>query len=223
MKKYIIIVAGGSGNRMGSSIPKQFLELNSKPILIHTIENLNRFAPEAEIIVALPESQFDYWNELCDKHQLHIPHQLSKGGKTRFESVKNALVFVKDKSIVGIHDGVRPLVNEGVVTKCFETAETKGSAIPTLDLVESLRKLTGNSSEVVNRNNYKIVQTPQCFDSDIILKAYQLEYNESFTDDASVVEALGKEVALVDGNKENIKITTPEDLKIAEMFIKSNG
>lgn len=222
MKQYIIIVAGGSGSRMGSSIPKQFLELNSKPILIHTIERLNRFIPNAEFIVALPESQFEYWKKLCKKYHLSIPHKLSKGGETRFESVKNALTFVKEESIVAIHDGVRPLVSEAVVKRCMSTAESEGSAIPTLNLIESLRQLNGDTSSVVNRSNYKIVQTPQCFQSDTILKAYELEYNESFTDDASVVEALGESVVLVDGNKENIKITTPEDLKIAEMYLKSD-
>jgi len=220
MKKYIIIVAGGSGSRMGSSIPKQFLELKAKPILIHTIDNLSRFVPEAEIIVALPESQFDYWQELCQKHLFNLPHHLSKGGATRFESVKNALAFVKEESIVAIHDGVRPLVSRAVVENCFATAEQMGSAIPSQSLVESLRKLKGNKSEVVNRNDYKIVQTPQCFKSELILKAYQLDYQESFTDDASVLEALGNSVVLVEGNKENIKITSPEDLKMASFLIK---
>jgi 2-C-methyl-D-erythritol 4-phosphate cytidylyltransferase len=207
---------------MGSSIPKQFLELNSKPILIHTIERLNRFITNAEFIVALPESQFEYWKELCKKYHLSIPHKLSKGGETRFESVKNALTFVKEESVVAIHDGVRPLVSETVVKRCMSTAEMEGSAIPTLNLLESLRQLNGDTSSVVNRSNYKIVQTPQCFKSDTILKAYKLEYNESFTDDASVAEALGENVVLVDGNKENIKITTPEDMKIAEMYLKSD-
>ncbi len=222
MKQYIIIVAGGSGSRMSSSIHKQFLKLNSKPILIHTIERLNRFVNNAEFIVALPKSQFEYWKELRKKYHLSIPHKLSKGGKTRFESVKNALSFVKEESIVAIHDGVRPLVSEAVVKRCMSTADRQGSAIPTLNLNESLRQLNGDTSIALDRSKYKIVQTPQCFKSHTILKAYELEYNESFTDDASVVEALGESVMLVDGNKENIKITTPEDLKIAEMYLKSD-
>ena len=222
MKQYIIIVAGGSGSRMSSSIHKQFLKLNSKPILIHTIERLNRFVNNAEFIVALPKSQFEYWKELRKKYHLGIPHKLSKGGKTRFESVKNALSFVKEESIVAIHDGVRPLVSEAVVKRCMSTADRQGSAIPTLNLNESLRQLNGDTSIALDRSKYKIVQTPQCFKSQTILKAYELEYNESFTDDASVVEALGESVMLVDGNKENIKITTPEDLKIAEMYLKSD-
>ncbi len=222
MKEYIIIVAGGSGNRMGSSIPKQFLELNSKPILIHTLERLSRFIPNAEFIVALPESQFEYWKELCEKHYLTINHHLSKGGETRFESVKNALAFVKEEGVVAIHDGVRPLISQEVLRKCMATAKAEGSAIPTLDVIESVRQLKDDTSIVVNRSNYKIVQTPQCFKSDTILKAYELNYNESFTDDASVVEAIGEKIILIDGNKENIKITTPEDLKIAEMYLKSS-
>lgn len=207
---------------MGSSIHKQFLKLNSKPILIHTIERLNRFVNNAEFIVALPKSQFEYWKELCKKYHLSIHHKLSKGGETRFESVKNALSFVKEESIVAIHDGVRPLVSEAVVKRCISMADRQGSAIPTLNLIESLRQLNGDTSIALDRSKYKIVQTPQCFKSHTILKAYELEYNESFTDDASVVEALGESVMLVDGNKENIKITTPEDLKIAEMYLKSD-
>ncbi len=197
---------------MGTSTPKQFLKLNEKPILIHTVERLFDFDNNANFIIALPFSEFDYWRQLCKHHNLKIPHQLSKGGNNRFESVKNALSKVSEKSIVCVHDGVRPLVKKDVIHKCINTAKKTGCAIPVVPIEESIREVTAQSSRVVDRNKYKRVQTPQCFASDLILKAYQQDYKSIFTDDASVVEAMGVNVSLVDGNKENIKITTPEDL-----------
>ena len=217
MKQYTIIVAGGSGSRMGSSIPKQFLELNSKPILMHTLEKMQRSLPHSDIILALPSSEFETWEKLCQQHQFNVNHVLVAGGTSRFESVKNALQKVKQKSVVAIHDGVRPLVKTSVVSQCMQMAEEKNAAIPVLVIEESLRRKTVNGSDVVNRDDYLIVQTPQCFTSEVIAKAYQQDYTTVFTDDASVVEAMGIEIQLVAGNKENIKITTPEDLKFAEM------
>ncbi len=219
MKQYIIIVAGGSGKRMGSTVPKQFLDLNSKPILMLSIEKMHKSLEHSEIILALPKSEFDNWKKLCQKHQFKLKHQVVKGGTTRFESVSNALKKVNKKSVIAVHDGVRPLVKKSVVNECMQTAQQKGAAIPVIVIEESLRQKTDNGSVVVNRDDYLIVQTPQCFSSEVLLKAYQQDYSPTFTDDASVVEAMGVEIQLIQGNKENIKITTLEDLKKAQVYI----
>ena len=219
MKKYIIIVAGGSGSRMGSVTPKQFLELVGLPILMHTLKKFQQSIDDGEIIVALPEKEQSTWQALCKKHHFDVPHQIVNGGKSRFHSVQNALRKVNEKSIVAIHDGVRPLVSKTVINNCIQFAKKNGAAIPILPIHDSIRKISENRSEIADRNQFVLVQTPQCFQSDIILKAYQQTYQNSFTDDASVVEQLGHNIYLVDGNKENIKITTPEDLKMAEVLI----
>ena len=219
MKQYIIIVAGGSGSRMSCTIPKQFLDLNSKPILMHTIEKMHQSLANSEIIIALPKSEFDTWKKLCQKHQFKLNHQVVEGGDTRFESVSNALKKINEQSVIAVHDGVRPLVKNSVVNECMQTAQEKGTAIPVIAIEESLRQKTNSGSVVVNRDEYLIVQTPQCFSSKVLLKAYQQDYSPRFTDDASVVESMGIEIQLVKGNKENIKITTPEDLKKAQVYI----
>ena len=218
MKKYIIIVAGGSGSRMGSATPKQFLELLGLPILMHTLKKFQQSIADGEIILALPEKEQSTWQSLCEKYHFDVPHQIVNGGESRFHSVQNALQKVKEKSIVAIHDGVRPLVSETVINICIQSAEKFGAAIPTLPMQDSIRKISDNGSQIADRNQFVLVQTPQCFQSDIILKAYQQDYQNSFTDDASVVEQLGHTIYLVEGNKENIKITTPEDLKMAEVL-----
>lgn len=223
MHKYVIIVAGGKGERMGASTPKQFLELAGKPILIHTLEKFKQTIPSIEIILALPENQFDFWEELFYKYELpKIRHQIVKGGETRFHSVQNALSLIKENSIVAIHDGVRPLVSTETIKRCFNEAEKYGNAVPVVDVVESLRHVSkqDNVNKAVPRSCYKLVQTPQCFTSEVILKAYKQEFDTTFTDDASVVEKLGETINLVEGNRENIKITTVADLLIAEAFIK---
>lgn len=220
MHKYAIIVAGGKGERMGASTPKQFLELAGKPILIHTLEKFKQTIPSIEIILALPENQIDFWEGLFYKYELpKVPHQILKGGETRFHSVKNALALVKENSIVAIHDGVRPLVSTQTIEDCFAEAEKKGNAIPVIDVIDSLRKVHKEENEAVPRSCYKIVQTPQCFRSELILKAYQQEFDAAFTDDASVLEKFGETINLVEGNRENIKITTAEDLIFAEALI----
>lgn len=219
MKKYIIIVAGGSGSRMGSATPKQFLELLGLPILMHTLNKFQQTVSEGEFILALPEKEQSTWLSLCEKHQFDVPHQVVNGGESRFHSVQNALQKVSEESIIAIHDGVRPLVSETVITDCLEAAKTHGSVIPTLPMQDSIRKVAGNKSQIADRSQFVLVQTPQCFQSSIILKAYQQDYQSSFTDDASVVEQLGHSIHLVEGNKENIKITTPEDLRMAEVLI----
>lgn len=222
MHKYAIIVAGGKGERMGENTPKQFLKLQGKPILMHTIEKFRTAFQDIEIILALPENQIDYWEELCVLHEFPFsPKRVVKGGKTRFHSVKNALDRINEEGIVAIHDGVRPLVSTATIQNCFAEAEQKGNAIPVVNVVDSLRFVSkqDGSNKSVTRSCYKIVQTPQCFSSDIVLKAYQQEYNSSFTDDASVVEALGETIHLVEGNRANIKITTKEDLLVAESLL----
>lgn len=220
MRKYVIIVAGGKGERMGKNIPKQFLELNEQPILMHTIRKFHSTYPEAQIILALPENQFDFWEELCYKKEFtNIPHQIVAGGQTRFHSVQNALALVNEEGIVAIHDGVRPLVSKTTIVNCFNAAEQHGNAIPVIDVVDSLRYVNKTENKAVKRSCYKIVQTPQCFQTSLIKKAYQQEFTDAFTDDASVVEATGTKIYLVSGNKENIKITSPEDLIVAKAFI----
>jgi len=203
---------------MKCSMPKQFLEINNKPILLHTVQKMHQSLDDSEIILVLPKAEFKNWENICQKHKFNISHKLVEGGNTRFESVKNGLKKIKESSVIAIHDGVRPLVNKNVVKQCMLIAKDKGSAVPVIKVDDSLRKKTLNGSISVNRNEFLIVQTPQCFKSEIILKAYQQDFNNKFTDDSSVVEDLGLEIQLVKGNKENIKITTPEDLKKAKFY-----
>jgi len=220
MKKFVIIVAGGSGNRMGSEIPKQFLEISEKPILIHTIQGFYNFDPECELIVVLPEAQQNYWKALCLKYSFTLPHRVVSGGENRFDSVRNGLKLVDGEGIVFIHDGVRPLVSRQTIERCYHLAQKNGNAIPVLRVNESLRKQKGNQSISVDRNLYLSVQTPQTFRSEQILKAYKQDFDPAFTDDASVAEKAGFPIFMVEGNQENIKITTPSDLVIAEAFLK---
>lgn len=219
MHKYAIIVAGGKGERMGHNIPKQFLELAGKPILMHTIEKFYQTYPELKIILALPENQFDFWEELCIKYAFtNIEHQIVAGGKTRFHSVQNALALVNENGIVAVHDGVRPLVSKNTIIACFNAAQEFGNAIPVVDVIDSIRYINKAENKAVNRSCYKVVQTPQCFDTTLLKKAYQQDFNDTFTDDASVVEQMKVAIHLIQGNKENIKITSPEDLIVAAAF-----
>jgi 2-C-methyl-D-erythritol 4-phosphate cytidylyltransferase len=218
--KIAIIVAGGSGTRMGTDIPKQFLLLKGKPVLMHTIQQFFDEDAHTQIIVVLPEYQMPFWKELCVKHHFNIIHAIVKGGETRFHSVKNALDSItQTEGMVAIHDGVRPLVSVDVIKTCFEQLKNHRAVAPVVAPQDSIRKVTNNSSEAVDRSEYRLVQTPQCFDLKTIQQAYLQPYESSFTDDASVVEKTGEPIFLVAGNKENIKITTPFDLKIAEGFI----
>ncbi|MDP3433373.1 MAG: 2-C-methyl-D-erythritol 4-phosphate cytidylyltransferase [Bacteroidota bacterium] len=221
MKKFVIIVAGGSGSRMGSEIPKQFLELCGKPVLMHTIQVLFDFDPESELILALPADQLGVWAELCLKHSFSLPHQIVSGGETRFHSVQNGLKLIQEEGIVFIHDGVRPLVSLETLERCNHMAQKNGNAIPVLSINESLRKQKGLQSVSVDRTLYLSVQTPQTFRSDQILKAYEQDFDTSFTDDASVAEKAGFPIFMVDGNRENIKITNPTDLIVAEVFLRA--
>ena len=221
MKKSVIVVAGGSGIRMGSEIPKQFLELCGKPVLMHTIQVFHEFDPESKIILVLPEVQQQFWKGLCLKHSFSLQHQVVSGGKTRFHSVLNGLSQINDEGIVFIHDGVRPLVSGETLYRCLETAQKYGNAIPVLPVNESLRKEEGDQNISVDRSQYFSVQTPQTFRSGQILEAYKQGFDPAFTDDASVAEKAGFPIQMVEGNRENIKITTPIDLIITEALLKN--
>lgn len=218
MKKHIIIVAGGKGLRMGGDIPKQFLPVCGKPVLMRTLEAFHAYDTSIHIILVLPVSQQAYWKELCHTYRFELTHDIANGGETRFHSVMNGLAFVEGDGVVGVHDGVRPFVAQEVIARCYEEAISKKAVVPVIGVVETVRHLTEEGSETVTRDQYKLVQTPQVFDVALLHRAYQQEYTPLFTDDASVVEALGEKVFLVEGNRENIKLTTPFDLKLAEML-----
>ncbi|MBQ8265513.1 MAG: 2-C-methyl-D-erythritol 4-phosphate cytidylyltransferase [Bacteroides sp.] len=218
MKKHIIIVAGGKGLRMGGDIPKQFLPVCGKPVLMRTMEAFHTYDAAIHIILVLPVSQQAYWKELCQEYQFSLSYDIANGGDTRFHSVMNGLALVEGNGLVGVHDGVRPFVSQEVIARCYEEAEACKAVIPVIDVVETVRHLTEEGSETVPRDRYKLVQTPQVFEVELLRRAYQQTYTDLFTDDASVVEALGEKVYLVKGNRENIKLTTPFDLKLAEML-----
>ncbi|HEY0030738.1 MAG TPA: 2-C-methyl-D-erythritol 4-phosphate cytidylyltransferase [Bacteroidia bacterium] len=219
MKKYVIIVAGGSGSRMNNAIPKQFIELKGKPVLMHTIEKFAATLPDAFLIVVLAKELNEQWKTLCDKHQFNIKHQLADGGETRYHSVKNGLELVPAHACVGIHDAARPLVSNETILKTFEEAERRGNASPAIPVNDSIRFLKGKESCALDRTQYAIVQTPQCFHADLIKQAFLKAYKPEFTDDATVLESFGEKINLVEGNRENIKITTPYDLIIAEALM----
>ena len=223
MKKFALIVAGGVGSRMGAEVPKQFIELAGRPILLWTIQRFLDFDPEIELVLVLPSSQFDRWQQVRQQFQLTGKISLVGGGDTRFQSVRNGLDAIAGDGIVFIHDGVRPLVSSETLQRCFQTALEKGNALPVSPVVESLRQLTGHESQHVDRNQFRLVQTPQTFQTELIKKAYRQPESDFFTDDASVCEADGVHIHLVDGNPENIKITNPIDLRVAEALLKSRG
>lgn len=217
---FAIIVAGGRGVRMGYDVPKQFLPLGNKPVLMHTLERFHQFSQKLEIILVLPANQFAYWEVLCNKHGFDIPHKLVEGGESRFDSVKQGLAVVED-GVVAIHDGVRPFVSIETITRCFNAAQTCDTAVPVISLEESLRRIIPHGSEAQRRDEFRVVQTPQVFKTPLIKKSYTLPYQPSFTDDASVAEAAGYEITLVEGNRENIKITSPFDLVIGNALLKT--
>ena len=219
MKLYAVIVAGGTGKRMHAEIPKQYLELAGKPVLMHTLEKFKAFNNAIEIITVLPENQLRFWSELQKKYSFNIQHTLVKGGKTRFFSVRNGLKFVEIPGLVAIHDGVRPFVSVETIKRCFETAEKFGNAIPVISPSDTLRMVTDQGNTPINRLQVKQVQTPQVFNAELIKKAYLQEYMREFTDDATVLEKTGVKIHLVDGNRENIKITNPEDLVISTALL----
>lgn len=220
---YIIIVAGGKGLRMGGDIPKQFMKIGGEPVLMHTLRRFREYSEKLNIILVLPHDQQGYWQQLCQQHHFDVEHQVVDGGETRFDSSKNGLSAIPDdaEGVVGIHDGVRPFVSVEVIDRCFETARDEYACIPVLPVTDTLRYIDphGGGKNVI-RSDYRIVQTPQAFDIALLKQAFNRPYQESFTDDASVVEALGCQVQMVEGNRENIKITTPFDLAVAETLMK---
>ncbi len=220
MKRYAIIVAAGSGLRMGSPVPKQFLTVCGKPILMHTMQRFYDFDNVLELIVVLHEDYRNYWNELCEQYNFVIPHRIVSGGRERFFSVRNAVQSIGEvDAVVGIHDAVRPMVSIDTLTRCFDEAEAKGTAVPTIVINDSIRIVEAAENRSVDRSKYRIVQTPQCFRLSLLNRAFEQEYDPLFTDDASVVEALGEAIHLVEGNRENVKITTAADLKLAELSL----
>lgn len=219
---YVIIVAGGKGLRMGTDVPKQFLLLGGKPVLMRTMECFYNFDAQLQMVLVLPRDQQTYWHELCRTHNFNLPYLLADGGTTRFESVRNGLALIPNdaQGVVAVHDGVRPMVSAEVVERCFGVAQQAKAVIPVMPVVETLRQvLPDGTSQTVNRDAYRLVQTPQTFDLQLLKRAYQQPYRSDFTDDASVVEALGMPIAMVEGNKENIKITTPFDLEVCERLL----
>lgn len=219
---YIIIVAGGKGLRMGSDLPKQFLPVGGKPVLMRTLERFRSYSEALQIVLVLPHAQQEYWRQLCREYRFEVAHAVVDGGETRFESSKNGVAAIPHDAcgVVGIHDGVRPFVSLEVIGRCFDEARRTGAVIPVLPVTDTLRHIGADGSAVnVPRSEYRVVQTPQVFDIGLIRRAFCQPYRDSFTDDASVVEALGCSVGMVEGNRENIKLTTPFDLKVAETLI----
>lgn len=220
-KHTILIVAGGRGTRMGGPQPKQFLELAGRPVLMHTLEAFDRWDASARLIVVLPEDQIDTWKRLCEAHVFGRTHHVVAGGETRFHSVRNGLDDVASDGLIAVHDGVRPLVAPSVIAACFAAAADGGAAVPVVPVVESVREVDADGgSRPVDRTRLRVVQTPQVFRADVLRAAYCLPYDPRFTDDASVVEASGVAVRLVPGNRENIKLTTPMDLLLAEQLMR---
>ena len=219
MERSAIIVAGGSGKRMGGPIPKQFLLLKGKPLLCWTIEAFHRYEPAMPIIVVLPEQQIPIWKSLCIGHHFHVPHETVAGGEERFHSVRNGLAQVKHDGLVAVHDGVRPLVSVELIDRCFKASEEHGAAIPVVPIHSSVRELEGDKSYPVDRSMFRLVQTPQCFLAELLRRGFELTYDDAFTDEASLMERLDVEVFLVEGEERNIKVTTANDLMVVERIV----
>lgn len=222
-KEYALIVAGGKGTRIKSKLPKQFLELRGKPILIHTLEAFYRYSETITVILVLPEDDFAIWTDICKKYNFTKPVILQKGGETRFQSVKNGLEKIDGNGLVAIHDGVRPLVSEDIIGASFRLAAVHQSAVAAVRLKESIRMTDQDNTKAMDRSRFRLIQTPQTFSIELIKQAYQLKEDPIMTDDASVVEKLGHTISLFEGSYENIKITTPEDLIVAEALMKNRS
>lgn len=218
---FALIMAGGSGQRMGSDVPKQFIELAGKPILMHTIQVFADFDNRMQIILVLPENQLELWKHFCMEYDFNIPHRIVAGGTERFFSVKNGLDFIETDGIVFIHDGVRPLVSHQTIKRCLDMALQKGNALPVISVSESVRFTDQDACKAIDRNKVKLVQTPQTFRVSLINEAYKQPFDEKFTDDALVLEEMGYPINITEGNRENIKITWPADLVWAEALMKS--
>lgn len=220
MQKYAIIVAGGSGTRMKSDLPKQFLELLGKPILMHTIEAFH--FDDIKIILVLPKTQIEFWKELVIQHQFSVPHEIVEGGEARFHSVKNGLESIKSSTgLVAIHDGVRPLIKQAIISESYTAADRHGNAIVSIGLKDSIRSVSDSENRQEDRSKFRLIQTPQTFQLQLIKSAFEQPFNPIFTDDASVLERAGHKINLIDGDYQNIKITTPEDLTVAQSLLKA--
>ncbi len=220
MKFYAIIVAGGSGSRMNSEIPKQFIPLLGKPVLMHTIEAFYYSELRPEILLVLSRNFHPFWNELCLKYDFSIPHQVIEGGAERFYSVKNAVDTIDDESVIAVHDAVRPVVDNELITRCFSEAQVHKAVVPVIESRDSLRKKENDTTSAIAREEILIVQTPQVFESSLLKKAYEQNYSKDFTDDASVVEKAGGKIHITSGDFKNLKVTYPEDLEVASLFLK---
>jgi 2-C-methyl-D-erythritol 4-phosphate cytidylyltransferase len=221
MKYYAIIVAGGSGSRMQTETPKQFLVLQNLPVIMHTIKAFADCNTKPQIILVLNESKHTCWKDLCQKYNFTIPHTLVKGGEERFHSVKNALNTITEESIIAIHDAVRPLTLTQIIDNSFKVAKKSGNAVVAIQPSDSLRRKTDFATVAVDRSNYYLIQTPQTFSSKIIKEAYNITFTKAFTDDASVAENNGTKINLIEGDRNNIKITYPTDLIFADLILKS--
>ena len=221
MQKYAIIVAGGSGTRMKSDIPKQFIDIGGKPILMHTIEAYTNSFSALKLILVLPEIQVPFWRGLCEKHKFAIQHKIVHGGNSRFQSVKNGLNAISGNGIVAIHDGVRPFISTQIIKESFRVAAEKGNAVASVPLKDSIRYVENNENKVMDRNHFQLIQTPQTFQIQLIKKAFEAKEEAAFTDDASVLERLGEKINLIAGDYKNIKITTAEDLIMAKAILNA--
>lgn len=222
MNEFALIVAGGTGTRMKSKVVKQFLPLVGQPVLMHTINAFKRYSPAVNIHVVLPKDQVEHWQELCKTHYFNVPHEVTYGGISRFQSVKNGLAKLPENGLVAIHDGVRPLVNENTIAASFRLASIHGSAVAAVRLKESIRMVDPDKTKAVDRSKYRLIQTPQTFQLSLIKEAYELPDDPSLTDDASVAERAGHQISLFEGTYDNLKITTPEDMSVAEALLQKN-
>lgn len=221
--EYALIVAGGKGTRMKSKIPKQFMELRGLPVLLHTINAFFRYSADIRIVLVLPQQDFETWNTIVKQYNFTQPVTLQQGGETRFQSVKKGLEKIEGNGLVAIHDGVRPLVSEAIIAESFRLAAAQRSAVAAVPLKESIRIAEANTTRALDRAQYRLIQTPQTFEVQLIKKAYELREDESLTDDASVAERAGHTISLFEGSYRNIKVTTEEDLIIAEALLGSSS
>jgi 2-C-methyl-D-erythritol 4-phosphate cytidylyltransferase len=223
MQRTTIIVAGGSGKRLGGPVPKQFQTVKGRPLLMWTIEAFHRYDPTMPLIVVLPKEHFDIWRALCMGHRFMIDHEVVAGGEQRWHSVKAGLDKAQGDGLVAVHDGVRPLVSAGLIGRCFDAAHEQAAAIPVVPVVPSIRETTADGSRALDRSRLLAVQTPQCFHVDLLRKAFEQPYDSTFTDEATLVERLGVKVALVEGEESNIKVTTALDLHLAEHLLAATA
>jgi 2-C-methyl-D-erythritol 4-phosphate cytidylyltransferase len=223
MKRAVVIVAGGSGTRMKSIVPKQFIRLGSKPVIIWTLDAFREFDPLMKIVIVLAEKMMEEWMDLISEYPHYQSARTITGGEERFHSVRNGLALVGNDEVVGIHDAVRPMVTQATLNRCYSMAEKKGNAIPVMVPGDSVRIMNNQNNQAIDRDTVRLVQTPQVFKAPLIKEAYAISYNTSFTDDASVFEAMHGKVHLTEGNRENIKITYPEDLLFAKNILGGEG